>query len=110
VSWSDSAAELAGAAFAAFGEPALYFPAGAPPDAPGQAITVQRREGQQAYDFNGGRIATAGVVFEVRAAEVSSPTEGAILQLQDGTRRRVQGAPARDAEGTVWLLDTVRVS
>ncbi|MEM1344738.1 MAG: hypothetical protein AAGI34_09190 [Pseudomonadota bacterium] len=106
---------LAGPAFAAgldavFRDPnlslaATYTPANGDPSFP--ARLVLRRE-EEPLSFGAARIlsSTEPAKFEVRVGEIAAPAEGDVIELGDGTRYIVQGAPVRDAEGLLWLLDT----
>ncbi|MEM1345898.1 MAG: hypothetical protein AAGI34_15140, partial [Pseudomonadota bacterium] len=85
--------------------PATYTPANGDPPFP--VRLVLRRE-EEPLSFGAARIlsSTEPAKFEVRVGEIAAPAEGDVIELGDGTRYVVQGAPVRDAEGLLWLLDT----
>lgn len=66
------------------------------------------REDDEALGWGEGRLAVAGVVIEVRKANVPQPVEGDVLQV-NARAFRVNGAPLLD-DGAWWLCPVEEIT
>lgn len=90
------------AAFQAFGVDATYLPQGGDP----VTIRVLPRRGDSLLDLGETQIALDSLFFEVRVAELASPQEDDLIDI-NGQNYLIQAEPRiEDVDGLVWVLDT----
>lgn len=80
---------------------ATYTPSGGGP----VSVRVIARSPDEIVGFGDTRIHAATAVFDVRVSEISTPTDGDILEV-GGEAFVVQGQPERDGDRLIWTLDT----
>jgi len=75
----------------------------------GEGVDIRALHRRKDDDLRAGEalLRIEGDAYEVRTADIAQPVAGDTLTLPSGVVRVVQGAPTRNDEGTVWLLDTM---
>lgn len=91
------------ATFQAFGIDATYVPPGGGAAVP---IRVLPRRGDNLLDFGETQIAVDSLFFEVKVADLASPEEDGLIQI-DGIDYLIQAEPRiEDIDAIVWIIDT----
>ena len=100
---TDDIQDAIDAAFAEFGEAAIYTPDG---DSPTSVTVIPNRADDDEEAFGETRVHSQSALFDVRVSEIAAPAEDDTL-LFDGTTYVVQGEPLRkDSRRLVWTLNT----